>query len=98
MLTVSALAPPQVLGMLSLSRPSQDSLEGCVFWLQAIEPAEHAVVPALQTPCLPVLQSRPPPGLPSSTTPLQLLSRPSHASRVGWRVWLHATAPAEQTV
>src|SRR5205807_21106 len=68
------------------------------FWLQAIDPAVHAVVPAAQTPCLPVPQAAPPPGLPSSTVPSQLLSRPSQASALGCVFWLQAIAPAVHAV
>ena len=59
------------------------SVVGPVLRLQASTPAPpavHAVVPAEQMPCLPVLQPRPPPGLPLSIEPLQSLSLPSQTS------------------
>ena len=59
-------------------------------------PLLQAVVPVAQTPCLPVLQAPPPPGLPLSTTPSQSLSRPSQVSADGWVFWLQITAPLEQ--
>ncbi len=75
-----------------------------MLWLQAMLPFWHAVMPAAHTPGLPVLQFCPPPGLPSSTCPLQLLSRPSHVSAEGGSTSLqtidplvHAVMPAEQT-
>src|SRR6185436_8798530 len=40
----------------------------------------HASVPPAQTPWLPVMHGPPPPGLPSSTRPLQSLSLPSQDS------------------
>jgi len=64
----------------SLSLPSQISVEEGTFWLQRIAPPEQSVMPAEQTPGLPVVQAMLPPGLPSSTAPLQLLSRPSQLS------------------
>ncbi len=77
----------------SLSRPSQISADGCTFWLQTIPPLLQAVVPAAQTPSLPVLQAWPPPGLPLSTTPSQSLSRPSQVSAAGWIALTQTTAP-----
>src|SRR5947199_283804 len=66
--------------------------------MQCSEPAKQAVVPAEHTPRLPVEQATLPPGLPSSTWPLQLLSRPSQTSALGWTCWLQTTAPAMQAV
>src|SRR5205807_2411667 len=77
----------------SLSRPSQVSAGGSWFWLQAMEPLVHAVVPAAQTPRLPVLHAALPPGFPLSTTPSQSLSSPSHVSAVGCWFWLQTTVP-----
>ena len=62
MVGLMSTAPSQLL-----SRPSQTSVLGCLFWLHFTAPAVHAVVPAAQTPCLPVLHAAPPPGLPLST-------------------------------
>src|SRR5262245_43667222 len=82
----------------SLSSASHISCEGLWFWLQTMAPPEQLVVPAAQTPGLPVLQDWPPPGLPSSVEPLQLLSSPSHISVPGCWFWLQTMAPPEQAV
>ncbi len=82
----------------SLSLPSQVSALGCTFWLQTMAPFVHAVVPGWHTPWRFVLHARPPPGLPSSTVPLQLLSMPSQTSPVGETFWLQTTAPLTQAV
>src|SRR5439155_1184654 len=55
-------------------------------------------VPAAHTPWLPVLQAAPPPGLPSSTTPLQLLSLPSQISAIGSASWMQTMAPLVHAV
>src|SRR5436853_272287 len=49
-------------------------------------------------PFLPVLHISPPPGLPSSALPLQLSSRPLHASVVGCWFWLQTIPPLWQSV
>ena len=63
----------------------------------------HWVAPAAHTPGFPVLQATPPPGLPSSATPLQSSSRPLQVSALGG--WFctqrrpplaHAVVPAAQ--
>src|SRR5262249_32628996 len=79
--------PLSIWPLQSLSTPSQTSAEGCTFWLHTSMPFEHAVVPAAQTPSLPVLQGWPP-RLPSSVWPLQSLSRLSHTSGDGCTFWL----------
>src|SRR6476646_1451017 len=61
-------------------------------------PLKQAVVPAAQTPSWPVLQATPPPGLPSSNTPLQLLSLPSQTSAEGSTSSLQTRVPAVQAV
>src|SRR5262245_19385041 len=88
----------------SLSRVSQTSVVGWRFWLHMMTPLLQALVPGAQTPSLPLLQGLPPPGLPLSTTPSQLLSRASQVSVVGLRSWwpsvpplLQALVPAAQT-
>src|SRR5207302_761113 len=73
----SSTAPLQ-----SLSLPSHTSAPGARFSVQSTWPFAHGVVPAPQAPLMPVLHAKPPPGLFSSTTPLQLLSLPSQSS--GW--------------
>src|SRR5262245_36127473 len=82
----------------SLSRPSQISVDGLTLRLHTMLPPEHAVVPAAHTPCWPVEHARPPPGLPSSTWPLQLLSRLSQTSDVGPWLRLHTIEPPEHAV
>ena len=47
---------------------------------QTPEMIAQTAVPAAQTPGLPLLHAAPPPGLPSSTWPLQSLSTPSQVS------------------
>src|SRR5439155_978974 len=89
----SSVAPSQ-----SLSMPSQTSALGVTLRLHAIAPPMHAVVPAAQTPGRPVLHEAPPPGLPSSVLPLQLLSRPSQTSGLGATLRLQITAPAVHAV
>src|SRR5581483_11685775 len=91
--TLSSTIPLQ-----SLSSPSHTSADAWAFWLQRIAPLVQLVVPAAQTPVLPVLQASPPPGLPSSTVPLQLSSSPLHTSAVACTFWLQAMAPAVQAV
>ena len=54
-----------------------------VFCVHTRLPPEQSYVPGPQTPAFPVLQLPPPPGLPSSTAPLQSLSRPSQISGLG---------------
>src|SRR4029077_13932786 len=83
---------------------SQISTMGCTFWLQVMAPPVHAVVPAAHTPSFPVLHGIAPPGLPSSTAPLQSLSLPSQISTMGCTFWLqvmsplvHAVVPAAHT-
>src|SRR3712207_8397781 len=49
-------------------------------WVQTTAPFWQLVVPGPQTPRSPVLHVLPPPGLPSSTIPLQLSSRPDRKS------------------
>src|SRR5689334_22586910 len=84
--------PSAIVGLMSiwplqsLSSPSQISVLGLTLRLHAIAPLVQAVVPGAQTPACPVLQAAPPPGLPLSTAPLQLLSRPSQVSAPGF--WL----------
>src|SRR5687768_7813173 len=82
----------------SLSNASHTSVVDCWFWLQTIPPMLHAVVPAAQMPCRPVLQFAPPPGLFSSAVPSQSLSRPSHVSLLGLLVGLHCSEPPEHAV
>jgi hypothetical protein len=72
--------PLSMAPLQSSSSPLHVSAEGCTFWLQTTAPLEHAVVPAEQTPSLPVPQLWPPPGLPLSTTPSQSSSSPLHVS------------------
>jgi hypothetical protein len=97
-----ATLPPGLLlsttPLQSSSIPLHISAVGCTSWLQTIAPPVHAVVPSEQAPSLPVLQASPPPGLPLSTTPLQSLSSPSHASAVGLALRLQTTAPAVHAV
>src|SRR5213594_3270957 len=88
--------PSSALPLQSLSSPSQTSAEDAVFWLQTIAPPVHAVVPAAQTPCSPVLQLEPPPGLPLSITPLQSSSRPLHTSAAPG--WIEALASLQSVV
>src|SRR4051812_10522901 len=90
---LSSTRPLQLLSLLS-----QISAEDCTLWLHFTAPPWQAVTPAEHTPCSPVLQATPPPGLPLSTTPLQSLSMLSQSSAVGCRFWLQATAPDWQTV
>src|SRR4051812_26888223 len=78
--------------------PSQISADADWLWLHTRPPAEQAVTPLAQTPSRPVWQATPPPGLPSSTAPLQSLSTPSQLSAEGDWVWLQTRAPAEQAV
>ena len=54
----------------------------------------HWLVPAAQTPSLPVLHVAPPPGLPSSMAPSQLLSKPSQTSGPAATFCWQLTAPA----
>src|SRR5262245_51906555 len=61
-------------------------------------PLVQAVVPAAQTPELPVLHETPPPGLPLSTTPLQSSSTPLQISVAGCTFWLQTIAPLVQAV
>src|SRR6476619_6208760 len=93
-LTASRSAVP----LQSLSSPSQISVEAVWFWLQTRAPPAHAVVPAAQTPALPVLQAWPPPGLPLSTEPSQLLSSPSQISDVAAWFWLQTMLPPVHAV
>jgi hypothetical protein len=90
--------PSSMPPLQSLSSPSQTSGEGFTLRLHAIDPAAHAVVPALQTPDMPVEQLVPPPGFPLSTTPSQSLSTPSQTSGRGFVLRLQATAPDVQDV
>src|SRR5262249_252678 len=63
----------------SLSSPSQNSGPGPTEPTQLSPPLTHCVVPVWHVPTREPLIA-PPPGLPSSTTLLQLLSTPSHTS------------------
>ena len=63
-----------------LSLPSHDSAAAMTFWIHLIMPPMQWVVPALHSPSLPVSQSTPPPGSPSSIIALQLSSRPLQVS------------------
>src|SRR6185436_11976704 len=63
--------PSSTTPLQSLSRPSHTSGEGSVFCLHTNPPTPHVTVPAAQTPCLPVSQGPPPPGLPLSMIPSQ---------------------------
>src|SRR5262245_51242706 len=56
-------------------------------------PPLHVVVPAAQVPRRPVLHAAPPPGLPSSVTPSQSLSTPSHSSVEGDAFCTHTSEP-----
>src|SRR6266850_2122540 len=95
----SSTTPLQLLSSLS-----HTSLDACVFWTQFSEPTWQILVPAEQTPGSPVPHAPPPPGLFSSTWPLQLLSSPSHTSldacvfcvQTMWPA-LQLVVPAEQT-
>src|SRR6516165_9196945 len=89
----SSTTPSQLL-----SRPSQTSGVGFVLRLQTSAPPVQDVVPAAQTPCWPVLQVGPAPGLPLSTVPSQSLSMPSQTSGVGPTLRLQTIAPAVQDV
>src|SRR5262245_5260922 len=82
----------------SLSRVSQTSVVGWRFWLHMMTPLLQALVPAAQTPGMPVLQEALPPGLPLSTTPSQSLSRVSQTCVVCCRFWLHMMTPLLQAL
>src|SRR2546428_814451 len=90
--------PLAIAASQSLSSPSHASGLGGRFWLQAIAPFAHAVVPAAQTPGLPVLHAWLPPGLPLSTAPSQSLSSASQTSALGGTFWLQAIGPVERRV
>src|SRR5689334_8533053 len=72
--------------------PSQASAIGWTFETQSIAPFEQASVPAPQAPGIPVVQDPPVPGA-SSTTPLQLLSRPSQTSAEDMTFCTHVRIP-----
>ena len=65
---------------------------------QASAPPLHVVVPAAQTPCLPVEHATPLPGLPLSTTPSQSSSLPLHVSAPVCTVCTQTTAPLAHAV
>ncbi len=89
----SSIEPLQLLSLLS-----QISFEACVVCVHTIPPFWQFVRPAAHTPKRPVLHAEPPPGLPSSVAPLQLLSRPSHVSGADCVFWLHLISPFWQAV
>jgi hypothetical protein len=93
--TLSSVRPLQ-----SSSRPLHDSLSwpGVTFALQMTPFApSHVVMPVAQMPSRPVWHCTPPPGLPSSTLPSQLSSRPLHVSGAGLAA-THCTLPFTQWV
>ena len=89
------VAPSSTVPLQLLSNPSHTSAEGFTLRTQVSTPLMHWVVPAEHTPDCPVLQAMPPPGFPSSTCPLQLLSSPSHTSALA--LWLGTQIMAPPT-
>src|SRR3990167_7579142 len=77
---------------------SHTSVEGSKVCVHPRVPPLQLVVPAAQTPSRPVEQAWPPPGLPSSVAPSQLLSKPSQVSDEAETSWLQTTSPPLQLV
>ena len=75
----------------------ETTVDGWVFGAHWSVPPSQVSVPVAQTPFWPVLHCAPPPGLPSSTLPSQLLSKPSQTSAVGNCVGEQSRLPAVQT-
>ena len=82
----------------SSSLPLHVSPLACVVCAQPSDPPLHVVVPAAQTPDLPVTQARPLPGLASSTVPLQSSSLPLQSSVCAATFARQATAPLTHAV
>src|SRR5690606_31555363 len=85
--------PSSVWPLQSSSRPLQLSDEGDVFGTQERLPPEQVEVPTEQTPGWPVGQTKPPPGLFSSTWPSQSSSRPLQISLPLCPTWTHWMLP-----
>jgi hypothetical protein len=86
------------LQSLSMASPHV-SATGWFVWAHASAPFVQASAPFAQGPCLPgTAQAAPPPGLPSSITPLQLSSMLLQISAAGWTVCGHERFPFEQAV
>src|SRR5262249_53230711 len=92
--TPHAVAKLSATPLQSLSSPSQISAEGLTLRTHWIDPLEQVCVRAAQTPCWPVAQGAPAPGLPSSTVPSQSLSAPSQISGAGVP-GTHVSTPAK---
>src|SRR6185436_1917217 len=87
------VSPSSNLPSQSSSRPLHVSGPPSILPMQTIAPLTHELTPATHSPTS-VPHGPPPPGLPSSIMPLQLLSLLSQTSGAG--SFVHRTVPATQ--
>src|SRR5690349_6880514 len=88
------LTPSQFSSIAAVEQSSTDCGVAC--W-QLIDPFTHVIAPIAQTPCPGSEHAAPPPGLPSSTMPLQSSSVVLQASVPGVTSPMHAPhAPPTQ--